>query len=141
MSREAPPPLPGGYKLGDKVFYTGSSKTLPGGDKLVHGQQGEVGGPATLENYKGKGVSVLFPGNKRGIECRLRKVRRLAAASTAAPPCPLCLHLTRNAAQALCVPTTASAAAPSPHAFGGRGRGAGWPLRYIPAPAAPTRCG
>ena len=86
VSRDVPPPLPGGYKLGDKVFYTGSSQTLPGGDKLVHGQQGEVVGPATLERYKGKGVRVLFPGNKGNIQCFLTYVRRPRAAPAAHPP-------------------------------------------------------
>ena len=86
VSRDVPPPLPGGYKLGDKVFYTGSSQTLPGGDKLVHGQQGEVVGPATLETHKGKGVNVRFPGNTASIGCFLNTVRRFRAASAATRP-------------------------------------------------------
>ena len=81
MSRDAPPPLPGGYKLGEKVFFTGASKTFPSGNKLVHGQQGEVMGPATSEQAKGKGVAVLFPGNKKCILCFLTEVRRFRAAS------------------------------------------------------------
>ena len=45
--------LPGGYNLRDKVFWTGASQTFPrSGNKLVHGQQGEVTGPTTLEAYK-----------------------------------------------------------------------------------------
>ena len=39
VSRDAPPPLPGGYTVGDKVFFTGTSETFPSGNKLVHGQQ------------------------------------------------------------------------------------------------------
>ena len=86
MSRDAPPPLPGGYTVGDKVFYTGASETLPSGNnKLVHGQQGEVMGPAALENTKGKGVAVLFPGNKSKVACYLTEVRRLRAAPAASP--------------------------------------------------------
>ena len=85
MSRDAPPPLPGGYKLGEKVFYSGTSWTAPNGEKLVHGQQGEVVGPATAESHKGKGVAVLFPGNKGRVDCYLDTVRRLHAAS-ASPP-------------------------------------------------------
>ena len=42
MSRDAPPPLPGGYTVGEKVFYTDSSDTFDDGNKVVHGQQGEV---------------------------------------------------------------------------------------------------
>ena len=72
-------PLPGGYTLGEKVFYTGANETFPSGNKLVHGQQGEVTGPATSEQVKGKGVSVLFPGNKGNISCYLTSVRRLKA--------------------------------------------------------------
>ena len=49
------------------MFWTGESQTVSTGDKLVHGQQGEVVGPATSESHKGKGVMVLFPGNKYGI--------------------------------------------------------------------------
>ena len=31
--------LPGGYKVGEKVFYAGSNQTWDDGDKLAHGQQ------------------------------------------------------------------------------------------------------
>ena len=94
MSRDAPPPLPGGYTVGEKVFFTGQSQTLSSGDKLVHGQQGEVVGPVTLETHKSKGVRVLFPGNKQSIFCFLTEVRRLRAASAATRP----LRYTRDPA-------------------------------------------
>ena len=42
MSRAAPLPLPGGYKVGEKVFFTGTSQTFPNGDKVVHSQQGDA---------------------------------------------------------------------------------------------------
>ena len=149
--RLPPPPAPRwtdprdevSYEVGEKVIYTGASQNLPSGNKLVHGQQGEVTGPATAEMATGKGVSVLFPGNKGSINCRLTTVRRLRAASAATPP-PA--PRTRDAAHAPCVPATASAAAPhSPHCMrsrsrrgrlpgcgrvGGRGLGAGWLLRW-----------
>ena len=83
-----PPPLPGGYKVGEKVFFTGASMTYEDGDKLVHGGQGEVKGPATHEDYKGKGVVVLFSCYKTRIECLLAKVRRLRAVPL--PPPPAC---------------------------------------------------
>ena len=84
MSRSPPPPLPGGYKLGEKVFYTVANETLPSGDKLVHGQQGEVVGPGTgSKRTEGKGVNMRFPGNKGTIGCLLTEVR---AASAATPP-------------------------------------------------------
>ena len=80
VSRDAPPPLPGGYKVGEKVFFTVASQTFADGDTLVHGRQGEVVGPATAETHKGKGVAVLFPGNNGSIDCYLTMVRRLCPA-------------------------------------------------------------
>ena len=77
--------LPGGYKVGEKVFYMGPGETWDDGDKVVHGQQGEVTGPATLENHMGKGVAVRFPGNKGNVECYVDTVRRPRAAPAASP--------------------------------------------------------
>ena len=84
MSREPPPPLPGGWKVKDLLYVKGESQTLSNGYKLVHGQQGEVVGPAAGDE-KNTHVAVLFPGNKDGIDCYLDQVRRLHAAS-ASPP-------------------------------------------------------
>ena len=103
MGRDAPPPLPGGYKLGEKVFFTWTSQTISNGDKLVHGQQGEVTGPTTLEATKGKAVAVLFLHNKGSVSCLLAMVRHLRATSTAtlpARPRPLATTLLRHAPQA-----------------------------------------
>ena len=86
MSRDAPPPLPGGYKVGEKVFFTGASHTFDDGNKLVHGQQGEVTGPAINETHTGKGVAILFPGNKSWVDCYLTSVRRHCAPPAATPP-------------------------------------------------------
>ena len=86
MPRESRMRLPGGYKVGEKVFYTGASQTFPSGNKLVLGQQGEVVGPATLETHKGKGVAVLFPGNNTHVNCYLTTVRRLRATPAATRP-------------------------------------------------------
>ena len=61
---------------GEQVYYTGSSKTFEDGDRLEHGKQGEVVGPATSETVKGKGVAVLYPGNTEAIDCYLNHVRR-----------------------------------------------------------------
>eukprot|EP00964_Phaeocystis_antarctica_P052215 scaffold30550_cov66-Phaeocystis_antarctica.AAC.7 len=101
VSRNAPPPLPGGYKVGEKVFFTAASQTLPNGDKLVHGQQGEVTGPATVEIHKGKGVNLpLHVGPPPP-----RRLRRHP------PPDP---H-TRDADRALSTPAiTQSPGAPTP---------------------------
>ena len=119
VSRDAPPPLPGGYKAGEKVFYTGASQTLPSGNKLVHGQQGEVTGPGTTEASKDK-LNVLFPGNKGSVICALAEVRRLHAASAATPLA--CAPHTRRCPRAPCVMCRgapclcAAAPQPSPHA-------------------------
>ena len=93
VSRDAPPPLPGGYKEGEKVFYVGANHTFPSGNKVVHGQQCEVTGPCPFDGTgsrvktKGNmGVSVLFPDNKgheRHVGCSLTEVRRHCAASAA----------------------------------------------------------
>ena len=91
VSREPPPPLPGGYAVGEQVYYTGKSETIENGYRLEHGKQGEVVGPAT--SYKGKGVDVRFPGNKSAISCWLTNVRRRRrrAATPTAPRRPCCL--------------------------------------------------
>ena len=68
------------------MFYTGSSHTFSNGDKLVHGQQGEVAGHYGPGSIKGKAIKVLFPGNKISDFCSLTSVRRLPA-STAATLC------------------------------------------------------
>ena len=106
MSRAAPPALPGGYKVGNKVFFTGASQTTSNGDKLVHGGQGEVTGPATLESHKGKGVAVRFPGNKCIVDCYLTNVRRLRTAPAAHP------HAYVAPLQARCTATTPAAGPP-----------------------------
>ena len=42
LSAGEPPPLPGGHKLGQMLFLTGSSQPFDDGDRTTHGQQGEV---------------------------------------------------------------------------------------------------
>jgi hypothetical protein len=102
VSRGAPPPLPGGYTVGEKVFYTGANQTVSTGDKLVHGQQGEVTGPGTGDDVETH-VCVRFPGNKGSVECYLTTVRRLRAALRSHPP-RACAPHTRDAAHAAPVP-------------------------------------
>ena len=54
----------------------------------MHGQQGEVMGPA-----RDKRVAVLFPGGNNGnINCLLTQVRRLCAASAAHSACAPPMH-------------------------------------------------
>ena len=100
VSRQPPSPLPGGYTVGEQVYYTGAGETLENGDRLVHGEQGEVLGPARLESHKGKGVEVRFPGNGGAVNCRLnwvRRRRRRAATRSSPPPhsCPSYQLITR----------------------------------------------
>ena len=86
-----PLPLPGGYVVAEQVYFTGTTETFENGDRVEHGKQGEVMGPATSESCKGKGVDVRFPGNKGVISCWLTTVRRrrrraATRSSPAAPP-------------------------------------------------------
>ena len=76
LSRAPPPPLPGGYAVGETVYYTGKSKTLTSGDnKLTNGQAGEVTGhPDSDHATFGKGVAVKFPGNKADVFCYITSI-------------------------------------------------------------------
>ena len=71
--------------MGDKVFFVGANETFLSGNKVVHGQQGDVTGPATFEHHKGPGVAVRFPGNTGIVSCGLTQARRLRAAPAASP--------------------------------------------------------
>ena len=130
VSRDAPPPLPGGYKVGEKVFFTGASEAFSNGNKLVHGQLGEVTGPGRgMKRTEGKGLCLLFPGNKGNVGCLLTSVRRLRAANAATPPpAP---H-TRAAAHAPCVPATSSLCrGASPHCMSSRSRRSPTPCAVV----------
>ena len=90
--------LPGGYKVGEKVFFTGTSQTFPSGDKVVHGQRGEVTKEPYIDSDGDQVVEVKFPGNKNTNICRLTEVRRLHAASPFPPrPPPTPPHLPAHA--------------------------------------------
>ena len=131
------------------MFFTGPNETFPSGNKLVHGQQGEVTGPATLEGFIGMGVRVFFPGNKASINCYLTTVRRLRAAVAASPPpaaphtrcCP-CPVRTRDSlcrgATALTACAAARAAAHCPVAGGMVAASVAAPGRAAAAPSLLT---
>ena len=78
LSPTPPPPLPGGYAVGETVYYTAESKTLEGweGYKLTHGESGEVMGHPPSDTDFGKRVSVMFPGNKGSVHCLLTQLSR-----------------------------------------------------------------
>jgi len=60
-------PLPGGYILGEKVYYMGSSYTFDHGDRLVHGEQGEVIGPGRGDEAFGRRCGAA---GRVGVFCR-----------------------------------------------------------------------
>ena len=77
FSRTPPPPLPGGYAVGEKVYFTGESQTFASGNKVTRGHEGEVTGyPKTDSPVFGKGVAVKFPGNNGNIGCYLTELSR-----------------------------------------------------------------
>ena len=84
VSRQSPLPLPGGYTVGEQVYFTWTSESFENGDQVEHGKQGEVVGPGTT----GEGVLVRFPGNKGEINCHLDHVRRGRPPRTAHPQLP-----------------------------------------------------
>ena len=81
VSPDAPPPLPGSYKVHERVFYMGQSQTFGDGDKLVHGQQGEVKG--VMRGVWKTHLAVLLPGNKGYVGLLPIEVCRLRSASAA----------------------------------------------------------
>ena len=74
-----------GYTVGDKVYYMGTGETFENGDRLEHGTQGKVVGPATSERCGGTGVAVLFSGNKGVVDCDLTQARRRRSAHPQLP--------------------------------------------------------
>ena len=68
--------LPGDYRVGDAVFYTGASETHPNGAQLTYGGDGEIVGPATSETHKENGVAVKFSANADVICCYLTQLGR-----------------------------------------------------------------
>ena len=76
MASGARPALPGGHELGDQLYFTGPNQSFESGDKLTHGQQGEVVGPATGAKHQGNGLKMQFPGNKGHANCSLTRLSR-----------------------------------------------------------------
>ena len=65
--------LPGGYKVGEKVFFEGETNTLKSGYKLVKGLQGKVAGPATAPGVKGVDLQLL---DHKVISVNTKSIRR-----------------------------------------------------------------
>ena len=79
------------YERGEMFFYNGASWIFENGDRIVHGQQGEVLGPATNKKRVGKGLSMMFEGNKAVVYCLLTSLSR--------EPPPALSDMSRNAAE------------------------------------------
>ena len=73
--------LPGGYCVGDEVFFTGPRQTLPSGGRVEYGGNGEVVGPGVGDD-KDVRVSVRFPGNQRITQCLLTNLSHTAPPTT-----------------------------------------------------------
>ena len=82
LSESAPPPLPGGFTMGQELFYTGPSHTFDNGERLTHAQQGEVVGSATSEG-DAEGLKMRFRGNKGFVTCFPEEL-----SASAPPPLP-----------------------------------------------------
>ena len=89
LSRDPPPPLPGKYKLGDMLYNTAESETFPSGNRVVHGAQGQVVGPAMT--HEGKGLQLMFEGNTSPITFHIDKLSR-----DPPPPLPAALPYGRS---------------------------------------------
>lgn len=74
LSRE-PPVIPGGYHVGDRVFWCGMNWTFPNGDRLRFGAKGEVAGRSCVgDGNDDERVAVNFPGNKGAVAMRLPEI-------------------------------------------------------------------
>ena len=80
LSRAPPPPLPGGYAVGERVYFTAVGYKAPNGDTWTPGEAGEVTGPVNDED-RGVMIMVKFPINDRSVGCFLTTLSR-------APPRP-----------------------------------------------------
>jgi len=75
LTRDPPPPLPGGFAPDDLVYYNGSSSSFDNGDVLIFGERGTVVGPPTLASHA-EGLTVLFDGNKAPYQLLLNQLSR-----------------------------------------------------------------
>ena len=98
LSRSPPPPLPGGFSIGQKVYYTGDSKTLASGNWLVFGEPCEIMGPTDSTEPQPDQLNVQFPGRDRHVNCKLSSLSRLQPADHSPPEYPSMIQLTLPAA-------------------------------------------
>ena len=72
----------GGYRVGDVVFFTGPSRNVAAGHRVVNGNEGKVTDVVGIKNLplvpKDKKISVLFPMNDTAVECLISELSRTA---------------------------------------------------------------
>lgn len=69
------PPLLGGFKLQEQVYYCGKNKAWDNSDdRLEYGQRGQITGQS--ESHPDDKVHVMFPGNGKTISCDVTKLNR-----------------------------------------------------------------
>lgn len=71
--------IPGGYRLGERVYWCGSAWALADGDRLQFGQEGEIAGCTDVcDGMDKERVAVLFKGNKQPVAMHLVEISRVA---------------------------------------------------------------
>jgi hypothetical protein len=80
--RLSPPPLPGGFRLSEPVYYCGASEAWDDGDRLEYGARGEIAGMSDDD----RSVEVSFPGNKDVVDCLLTDLSRTWPPVEPVPP-------------------------------------------------------
>jgi len=76
ISREAPV-IPGGYSLGEVVFFCGTDCKYPNGDRITFGARGEVAGRSCQGDEKdSERLAVALPGNRNAVNLSLSSLAR-----------------------------------------------------------------
>ena len=83
LSPTWPPPLPGGFAYGEKVYFCGESHTFPSGDTKEYGASGVVDGRSTSDADAASKLKVRFDGNRDTIDVYVVNLSRVW------PPPPL----------------------------------------------------
>lgn len=71
------PCIPGGYIIGQEVYWCGMNWVFPNGDRLIFGASGRVAGRSCVgDGLDDERVAVHFPGNKGAVAMRLPEISR-----------------------------------------------------------------
>lgn len=69
--------LPGGFDVGDVVYYQGAPHTFASGDRLAPGLRGVVSGPAIAPGTSAEeDLAVLFDGNRTRVTVQVASIAR-----------------------------------------------------------------